>query len=152
MSCPSGTSLDTSWSCDVIRCCDDTSCVSNVYGACVCATFGDSSPSQPGWNYSFIANCDGSSVTGTPLGTECETLNGVEYAISCYCRLRVPGDVGQVGDQLYYNAIYDTNDQCALFRAVTSTTPRIHSAANRQGTRSSWALVVALLTAAALIH
>src|SRR5438270_6582760 len=92
---------------------------------CICATYGDPSLSQTGWNYSFIANCAQNSVTGTILGTECSTLLGVQYAYSCYCRPRMSGDVGNIGDKVPGNAIFDTNDHCTVFRSLgrSSTGP-----------------------------
>jgi hypothetical protein len=130
--------------CGVLRCCDDAGCDVNVQGPCVCATYGDPSPSQPGWNYSFMAQCSQNSVTGTPLGTGCTTIFGVEYAYSCYCRLTIPGDEGQVGDQVPGNTIFDTNDQRTVFTAnnasstiVPSPTSSPSSSPSGQATRSS---------------
>ena len=103
------------------RCCDTTGCDVNVQGPCVCASYGDPSPSQTGWNYSFLANSAQNSVTGTPLGTSCTTLFNLGYANSCYCRLREAGDIGNVGDQIPGNAIFDYNDLCVLFRGSVGT-------------------------------
>jgi hypothetical protein len=105
----------------VHRCCDTTGCDVNVQGPCVCASYGDPSPSQTGWNYSFLANCAQNSVTGTPLGTACTTFFNVEHAYSCYCRLREAGDIGNVGDKIPGNAIFDYNDQCVLFKGSVGT-------------------------------
>lgn len=120
MQCPSS-KTPQDLTCGVQRCCDATSCDINVQGPCVCASYGDASPSQAGWNYSFMANCAQNSVTGTPLGTECRTLLGVTYAYSCYCRPREAGDVGNIGDQIPGNAIFDYNDQCVLFNSGVPT-------------------------------
>lgn len=103
--------------CGVLRCCDTSSCDINVQGPCICAAYGDSSPSQTGWNYSFVAQCAQNSVTGTTLGTSCSTLLGVPYAYSCYCRPKTSQDVGNVGDQIPGNAIFDPNGLCAVFKA-----------------------------------
>lgn len=114
--------------CGVQRCCDSTSCDVNVQGPCVCATYGDASPSQAGWNYSFIANCAQNSVTGTPLGTACTTPFGVAYAYSCYCRPRVASDVGSVGDRVPGKAIFDFNSQCTFFGGhASASSPTIIS-------------------------
>src|SRR5687767_10339873 len=112
--CPSSQEAQT-WTCGVSRCCDTVSCNVNVAGRCICASYGDPSPSQPGWNYSFMATCAQNSVTGTPLGAECYTRLGANYASSCYCRPVTADDVGQIGDQVPGNAIYDTNDNCVAF-------------------------------------
>ena len=120
MPCPSS-QTPQDFTCGVQRCCDTISCDINVQGPCVCASYGEASPSQAGWNYSFMANCAQNSVTGTSLGTECRTLLGVPYAYSCYCRPREAGDVGNIGDQVPGNAIFDYNDQCVLFKSAVPT-------------------------------
>ena len=52
----------------------------------------------------------------TVYGTGCETIFDLEYASSCYCRHRKPGDVGKVGATLPGNRIFNSNDQCILFK------------------------------------
>lgn len=113
--------------CGVQRCCDSTSCDVNISGPCICATYGDASPSQNGWNYSFIAQCAPNRVS-TLDGTACRTLLGVEYVYSCYCRPRVSGDVGSEGDRMDGNAIFDMNEECTVFKAGAGATPTTPSA------------------------
>lgn len=118
-SCPAGETFNTK-GCSTSECCDDASdCDPNVFGPCVCFSYGDPSPSQSGWNYSFIADCNGNSVS-TVHGTACYTIGDAPYAYVCYCRPRESGDVGNVGDTLQGNWIFDTNDQCRFFSAGSS--------------------------------
>jgi len=143
MQCPSG-EQPNDLGCGVLRCCNDAGCDVNVQGPCVCASYGDPSPNNPGWNYSFMAQCAQNSVTGKPPDTTCTTIFGVEYAYSCYCRPTTPGDEGHVGDQVPGNAIFDINGQCAVFKAssasstvVPSSTSSPSSAPSGQASRSS---------------
>jgi len=110
--------------CGVHRCCNDIECLINVNGVCVCATYIEPSPSNPdGEDYSFIAKCSNNQVS-TSNGVGCETFLGLEYAWSCYCRLKVKGDVGKIGDTMPGNAIFNSNDQCTLFKAQNNVAER----------------------------
>ena len=120
MTCPSS-KQPNSLGCGAARCCDDVSCVVNVAGPCICATYYETSTDV--FNYSFVAQCAYNSVTGTPLGTECYTNIGplISRPYSCYCRPRTSLDVGQVGDQVPGNAIFNWDDTCGFFRTGGSS-------------------------------
>jgi hypothetical protein len=115
MTCPSS-QTNNDLGCGVLRCCDDVSCVVDVSGPCVCATYYESIEDGV-FNYSFIANCDYNSVTGTPLGTGCVTIFGplTQEPYSCYCRPRTSGDIGSLGDQEEGNSIFPWSGGCGYF-------------------------------------
>jgi hypothetical protein len=101
-----------------------------------------------------MATCAQNSVTGTPLGAECYTRLGANYAYSCYCRPVTADDVGQIGDQVPGNAIYDTNDNCVAFVASggggsTSTGTQTHTAVSP--TSSSGSGTNAMMDASATV-
>ena len=122
MTCPDSQQYND-LGCGVRRCCDDVSCVVDVSGPCVCATYYETATDA--YNYSFIATCDYNSVTGTPLGSGCYTDTGplAHYPYSCYCRLRTTADVGNVGDQLPGDVIFPWAGGCGVFEASSSAAP-----------------------------
>jgi hypothetical protein len=151
LSCPSP-STPNSLGCSVSRCCDAVSCVPNLpSGPCVCASYGDPSPSQSGWNYSFMAQCSGSNVS-TVWGTSCDTLLGVQYAYSCYCRPRVAGDTGVEGDKVNGNVIFQ-GDSCGLFKAAAATTsvPPMSTPSKTGGAESKRPTGIAMLIGCAVM-